>query len=55
MFINLNLNNNLIELVKKDIKGEVKDNKKDTIYNLGEEYIDFKIIEETNNKIEYNR
>jgi hypothetical protein len=55
MFTNLNLNNNLIKLVEEDIKGEVEDNKEDAIYNLGEGYMDFKIIKETNNKVEYSR
>jgi hypothetical protein len=51
----LNLNNNLIKLVEEDIEGEVEDNEKDAIYNLGEGYMDFKIIEETNDKVEYSR
>jgi hypothetical protein len=51
----LNLNNDLIELVEKDIEGEVEDNKEDAIYDLGEGYIDFEIIEETNDKVEYSR
>ena len=55
MFANLNLDNDLIELVEEDIEGEVEDNEKDAVYNSGEEYIDFEIIEETNNKVEYSR
>jgi hypothetical protein len=52
MFTNLNLNNNLIELVEAE---EAEDNKEDILYNLGEGYIDYKIIKETNNKVEYKR
>ena len=55
MFTNLNLNNNLIELVEEDIEGEVEDNEEDAIYDLGEEYIDFEIIKETNDEVEYSR
>jgi hypothetical protein len=55
MFTNLNLNNNPIELVEEDIEREVEDNEKDAIYNLGEGYMDFEIIEETNDKVEYGR
>jgi len=55
MFINLNLNNNLIELIEEDIKGEVEDNKEDVVYDLREGYIDVEIINKTNNKVEYSR
>jgi hypothetical protein len=55
MFTNLNLNNNLIELVEEDIEGEVEDNKEDIVYNLGEGYIDIKIMDKTNNEVEYSR
>ena len=55
MFINLNLNNDQIKLVEEDIEGEVEDDEEDAIYNLGEGYIDFKIIKETNNKVKYSR
>jgi hypothetical protein len=55
MFTNLNLNDNLIELVEEDIDREVEDNKEDVVYNLGEGYIDIKIIEETNDEVEYSR
>jgi hypothetical protein len=52
MFINLNLNNNLIELIEIE---EAEDNKEDILYNLGEGYIDYKTIKETNDKVEYKR
>jgi hypothetical protein len=55
MFTNLNLDNNLIKLVEEDIEGEVEDDKEDAIYNLGEGYMDFKIIKETNDEVEYGR
>ena len=55
MFINLNLNNNLIELIEEDIKGEVEDNKEDVVYDLREGYINVEIINKTNNKVEYSR
>jgi hypothetical protein len=55
MFTNLNLNDDLIELVKEDIEGEVEDNKEDVVYNLGEGYIDIKIIDKTNNEVKYSR
>jgi hypothetical protein len=52
MFTNLNLNNNLIELVEIE---EAEDNKEDILYNLGEGYIDYKTIEETDDEVEYGR
>jgi hypothetical protein len=52
MFINLNLNNNPIKLVEAE---KAEDNKEDILYNLGEGYIDYEIIEETNDKVEYKR
>jgi hypothetical protein len=52
MFTNLNLDNNLIELVEIE---ETEDNKEDILYNLGEGYIDYKRIEETNDEVEYRR
>jgi hypothetical protein len=52
IFTNLNLNNNLIELVEIE---EAENNKEDILYNLGEGYIDYKTIEETNDKVEYKR
>jgi hypothetical protein len=55
MFTNLNLNDDLIELVEEDIEGEVEDDEEDAVYNSGEGYIDFEIIEETNDKVEYSR
>ena len=55
MFTNLNLNNDLIELVEEDIEGEVEDDEEDAVYNSGEGYMDFKIIEETNDEVEYSR
>ena len=55
MFINLNLNNDLIELVEEEVEGEVEIDEEDILYDHGEGYIDFEIIEETNNKVEYSR
>jgi hypothetical protein len=55
MFTNLNLDDDLIELVEKDIEGEVEGDKEDIVYNLGEGYIDVEIIDETNNEVEYSR
>jgi hypothetical protein len=52
IFTNLNLDNNPIELV--EIK-EAEDNKEDILYNLGEGYIDYKTIEETDDEVEYRR
>jgi hypothetical protein len=52
MFTNLNLDNDLIELVEIE---EAEDNKEDILYNLGEGYIDYEIIEETNDEVEYRR
>ena len=52
MFTNLNLNNDLIELIEIE---EAEDNKEDILYNLGEGYINYKIIEETNDEVEYRR
>jgi hypothetical protein len=55
MFANLNLNNNSIELAKEDIQEEVEDNEEDIPYDLGEGYIDFETIEESNNEVQYRR
>jgi hypothetical protein len=55
MFTNLNLDNDPIELIEEDIEGEVEDDKEDAVYNSGEGYIDFKIMEETDDKVEYGR
>jgi len=55
MFTNLNLDNDPIELVEKDIEGEVEDNKEDAVYNSGEGYIDIKIIDKTNDEVKYGR
>jgi hypothetical protein len=52
MFANLNLDNNLIELVEIE---EAEDNKEDILYDLGEGYMDYKTIEETNDEVEYRR
>jgi hypothetical protein len=52
MFINLNLDNNPIELIEIE---EAEDNKEDILYNLGEGYIDYKTIKETNDEVEYRR
>jgi len=55
MFTNLNLDNNLIELVEEDIEEEVEDDEEDAVYNLGQGYMDFEIIKETNDEVEYSR
>jgi hypothetical protein len=52
IFTNLDFNNNLIELIEAE---EAEDNKEDILYNLGEGYLDYKTIEETNNEVEYRR
>ena len=52
MFANLNLDNNLIELVEIE---EAEDNKEDIPYDLGEGYMDYKTIEETDDEVEYRR
>ena len=52
MFTNLNLDNDPIELVEIE---EAEDNKEDILYNLGEGYIDYKTIEETDDEVEYGR
>jgi hypothetical protein len=52
MFTNLNLNDNPIELVEAE---EAENNKEDIPYNLGEGYMDYETIEETNNEVEYRK
>jgi hypothetical protein len=54
----LNLDNNLIELIEEEV--DIKDkgiwvNKEEILYNLGEGYIDFDLIKESNNKVIYRR
>ena len=51
----MNLNNDLIQLIKKDREEEIKDNKKDILYNLKKGYLDFKTIEKTNDEVKYKR
>ena len=60
MFIKLNLDNDLIGLIKKEEEGNIKSkeaqvNKKEILYNLGEGYIDFDLIKESDNKVIYKR
>jgi hypothetical protein len=52
MFANLNLNNDPIKLVEIE---EAEDDEEDIPYNLGEGYIDYKTIKETNDEVEYRR
>ena len=52
IFTNLNLDNNLIELIEIE---EAEDNKEDILYDLGEGYIDYETIKETDNEVEYKR
>jgi hypothetical protein len=52
MFANLNLDDNLIELVEAK---EAEDNKEDMLYDLGEGYMDYKTIKETDDEVEYRR
>ena len=52
IFTNLNLNNNPIELVEIE---EAEDNKEDILYDLGEGYMDYKTIKETDDEVEYRR
>jgi hypothetical protein len=55
MFANLNLNDDPIELVEEDIEGEVEDDEEDAVYDSGEGYMDFEIMEETDDEVEYGR
>jgi hypothetical protein len=55
MFTNLNLDDDPIELVEEEVEGEVEIDKEDILYNPGEGYMDFEIIEETNDEVEYRR
>ena len=51
MFANLNLDNDLIELAEEDVQEEVEDDEEDILYDLGEGYMDFEIIEESDDKV----
>jgi hypothetical protein len=55
MFTNLNLNDDLIELVEEEVEGEVEIDEEDILYDPGEGYMDFEIIEETDDEVEYGR
>ena len=51
IFTNLNLDDDPIELVEE----EVEDDEEDILYDLGEGYLDFETIEETDDEVEYGR
>ena len=55
IFTNLNLNNDPIELIEEEVEGEVEINEEDILYNPRKGYMDFKIIKETDDKVEYGR
>jgi hypothetical protein len=55
MFANLNLDDNPIELAEEDVQEEVEDDEEDIPYDLGEGYMDFETIEESDNEVQYGR
>ena len=55
IFTNLNLDDDPIELVEEEVEGEVEIDEEDILYDLKEGYMDFKIIEETDDEVEYRR
>ena len=55
MFTNLNLDDDPIELVEEEVEGEVEIDEEDILYNPREGYMDFEIIEETDDEVEYGR
>ena len=55
IFTNLNLDDDPIELVEEEVEGEVEINEEDILYNPRKGYMDFKIIKETDDKVEYGR
>jgi hypothetical protein len=52
MFANLNLDDDPIELVEIE---EAEDDEEDIPYDLGEGYMDYETIEETDDEVEYGR
>jgi hypothetical protein len=58
MFIKLNLDDDLIELIEEEVDIEGKGvwvDEEEMSYNLGEGYMDFDLIEESDNKVIYGR
>ena len=55
IFTNLNLDDDPIELVEEEVEGEVEIDEEDILYNPEEGYMDFKTIEESDNKVQYRR
>jgi len=55
MFVNLNLDDDLIQPIKEDREEEVEDDEEDILYDPGEGYLDFETIEETDDEVEYGR
>ena len=55
MFTNLNLDDDPIELVEEEVEGEVEIDEEDILYDPREGYMDFEIIEETDDEVEYGR
>jgi hypothetical protein len=55
MFANLNLDDDLVELVDEQVEGEGDIDEEDILYNAGEGYMDFDIVEEIDDEVEYGR
>jgi hypothetical protein len=55
IFTNLNLDDDPIELIEEEVEGEVEIDEEDILYDLKERYMDFEIIEETDDEVEYGR
>ena len=55
MFANLNLDDDPIELAEEYVQAEVEDDKEDILYDLGEGYMDFETIEESDDEVQYGR
>jgi hypothetical protein len=58
MFTKLNLDDDLIEPIEEEVDIEGKGvwvDEEEMPYNLGEGYMDFDLIEESNNKVIYRR
>jgi hypothetical protein len=58
MFAKLNLDDDLIEPIEEEVDIEGKGvwvDEEEMLYNLGEGYMDFNLIEESNDKVIYRR
>ena len=55
MFIKLNLDDDLIQLIIEEVEGEEEIDEEEILYDLEEGYMDFETVEESDDEVEYKR